>query len=244
MKTAVDDDAHAWNRQRSFRDIGRENHFARGGRFDGKILLLPRQLSVQRGEDRTGLFHLRANCLGTATDLAHSGEKDQDIAGVFGEGFCDRVANQRFQRLLCRSRKVFDFHGMKSRVDLENGRIGQKFRDQFSLERRRHHDQLEVRARGELKSPQIGNGQIAVEMALMEFVENHRMGARKLRIRKKLPHQHSFGQETQARARRGDILETKLIAYFFPELGTELFGHATGGKLGGNSAGFEDDDVS
>jgi hypothetical protein len=58
---------------------------------------------------------------------------------------------------------------------------------------------------------------VAIEVALVKFIEENHGNAAQLRILNELSQENSFGHEADASAIRRDVFETNLVAYFFTE---------------------------
>jgi hypothetical protein len=87
-----------------------------------------------------------------------------------------------------------------------------------------------------LQAPQQGQRQIALQMALMEFVEHHAAHAREVRIAQHAPREHAFGEEAQARARSRHLLEAHLVAHRLAHALAALVRHVAGGQARGQAA--------
>src|SRR2546423_15122210 len=81
-------------------------------------------------------------------------------------------------------------------------------------------------------------------MALVEFVEKNRGNAAQLRVLNQLAEQDSFGDETNAGARGGNVLEPDLVADFIAEPALSFARDARCEKAGGEPARLEDDDLT
>ena len=93
-----------------------------------------------------------------------------------------------------------------------------------------------------MKGP--GEGDVAVEMALVKFIEKDRGDAAQVRILDQLPEQYSFGDEADAGALGGKVFEPDLVADFVAEAHVPLGRDAGGEKAGGETARLENDDLA
>jgi len=89
-----------------------------------------------------------------------------------------------------------------------------------------------------------GQGDVAIEMALVKFVEKNGGDAAQLRILNELPKQNSFGDEADASALGGQVFESDLVADFVAETNVALGGNARGEEASGKTAGLEDHDLA
>ena len=96
---------------------------------------------------------------------------------------------------------------------------------------------------GLLQVQRPGQRDVAVEMALVELVEDQRGDPGQSPVLDHLPQQHAFGDEADAGLRAGDVLETDLVADLAAELGVPLPGDARGQQARGQPARLQDDDL-
>ena len=85
-------------------------------------------------------------------------------------------------------------------------------RDRRRVERRRHDDDPQIGPPRALQAPQQRQREVAFQMPLVEFVEHHAAHALQLRVAQQAAGEHALGQEAQARARTGYLLEAHLVA--------------------------------
>ena len=105
----------------------------------------------------------------------------------------------------------------RSPVDPDNRAAVQIIRDLFGVERRRHHDQDQVRAHGLADLPQQGQRQVAIQVALVKLVEDDGTDIFQKRVGQELPSQNAFGQEAQIGLPRKAAFEANLEADFVSE---------------------------
>src|SRR5712691_10579942 len=91
---------------------------------------------------------------------------------------------------------------------------------------RRHYHQPQLRTRQFLQPTQQSKCEVAIEMALVELVEQNRADAMKLGIAQQTPRENALGHESQACARATDVFKTNLKADGFDEHFHKLAGHA------------------
>jgi len=89
-----------------------------------------------------------------------------------------------------------------------------------------------------------GQRDVAVEMALVEFVEDDDADAAQLGIGEHLPQQNSLGDEANARPRGGDFIEADLVTHFVAEPAVALLGHARGEHARGEPARLQHHDLA
>ena len=216
---AVDHDPHAVDREGSFRDVRGHDHFAfLVGRERG-VLFVRREFAVKRERDEA-LAHPRG---------AERGDRARDL--VFSRHENEHVA----LRLSRRAARVHPRPGprsgnfrrgpVSSRYSIATGcvrplevRIGQGaryFSSLSGLERGGHDDELEIGARRFLQLQRARERDVAVEMALVKFIEKNR---RRLRA---APGPGAAGGEEFPRSQNGcgscaeaTSLEADLVADF------------------------------
>ncbi|KIG12696.1 putative periplasmic protein kinase ArgK [Enhygromyxa salina] len=108
----------------------------------------------------------------------------------------------------------------------------QEFGDGLGVERGRHRQQAQRRAKL-LLAAQQREQQIRVEMTLVELVEDHRVDARELRIITQPPHQHALGHEPQPGLGVAGMIEADPI----PNPSTNRFPEQRRGAQGRQSRG-------
>jgi len=89
-----------------------------------------------------------------------------------------------------------------------------------------------------------GEGYIAVEVALVEFVKEDGGDVFKAGILEQLAEEDAFRYEADAGFVRDDAIEPYLVSDFLAELGLALPGDTRGKHAGGKAAGLEDDDLA
>jgi len=89
-----------------------------------------------------------------------------------------------------------------------------------------------------------GEGNVAVEMPFVKFVEKDRRDAAQFGVLKQLAKENSFRDETNARPFRGYFLEADLVTDLLAEPAFALAGDAAGEKTRGKPARLEDDDFA
>ena len=81
-------------------------------------------------------------------------------------------------------------------------------------------------------------------MALVEFIEKNRRDTAQVRVLNQLAEKNSFGDETDARPRRGDVFEPDLVADLIAEPASAFGRDARCEQSRGETARLEDDDLS
>ncbi len=172
-QAAVDDRAHAGDGERGLGDIGREDHPLARARAQGALLLLQGEPAVQRQDLGVAAGGQRS---GGRADLAHPGQEDQDVAAVrLAQGLAHRVGDLRAQAGVARDAAVAQRHRMRPAAGADHRSAIEEARHRRRIHGRRHHHQREVLAHRAPELGQPGEGEVAVEVALVELVEDHRL---------------------------------------------------------------------
>src|SRR5277367_5016902 len=79
----------------------------------------------------------------------------------------------------------------------------------INIERRGHDDDAQVRP-PVLQALQQGQGEIAVQMAFVELIQNDGSHTSQVWVRNQAPRQHTLSDEPQARARSRDFFKSNL----------------------------------
>jgi hypothetical protein len=80
-------------------------------------------------------------------------------------------------------------------------------------------------------------------VALVELVEDNGVHVTQHRVVEQLAQKHAFGDVSQARLGRGDVLEANLVSHRAAELGASLGGDEPGGEPRSDPAWFKHDNV-
>jgi hypothetical protein len=112
------------------------------------------------------------------------------------------------------------------------------------VERGGHDENLEVRPFLFLQIESASEGDVAVEMALVEFIEDECGDAGKLWVVNDLAEKDAFSNESDAGLRAGDVFETDLVAHFAPEFGFAFEGDASREQASGEPARLQNDNLA
>ena len=112
-----------------------------------------------------------------------------------------------------------------------------------SLQRGRHDDQLQVGPRRLLDAESAGERDGAVQVALVEFVEEDRVDAAQRRVGQHLAQQDAFRDVLDAGARARDVVQPDAVADFLTQRGVTLPGDAGGEHPGRQATWLEHDDA-
>ena len=248
-EAGVDHEADAVDGQRGFRNIGGDDDFPPVVAGDGGVLVVGRQFAVEWEEERALGGGGLAEGFDRALDFIGAGHEDERVAGVvpfargafvgLGGGVPRGVA-VGMQRL----GEVLDLDGKGAAFGADEFAGLQIRLEQARVERGGHRDQQQVGPRGFLELEGLGEGDVAVDVALVEFVEQDCGDAGQVRLRKHLAQKDAFGLELDARGGAADGLEADLVADFAAELDAAFLGDALGQQARGEAAGLEHDGLA
>ena len=112
------------------------------------------------------------------------------------------------------------------------------------VERGRHDDELQIRARGLLEAAQQRQRQVALEVALVELVEHDHAHAGQAGLGDQPAGEQPLGDEAQPRPGPGHLLEADLPADRLAGPLPQLLGHAPRRHAGREPPRLEDDDLA
>ncbi len=246
-QAAVDHDLDSIDRERSFGHVRRDDGPAFLIMGERGVLLRRRQFAVERQDDKS-IAHPRSADGGDGpADLVFSGHEDEHVAfGPRRDAF-EFIRGQIPDRIAVaadRFRQVFDRDRKGAAARSQDGARLQIFLQKARIQRRGHDGEFEIGARRRLELEGAGERDVAVEMALVKFIEENRGDAAQLRILNELAQEDSFGDEANAGAIGGDVFEADLVADFVAEPAVALGGDARGEETGGEAARLQDHDLA
>ena len=196
-ESGVNDHAHARKGHARLGDIGREHDATPIARAQYPRLLLDRQLAVQQQHLGLDLVqHARA-----LFEFVLAGQEAEQVAGVLHQGLLHRAFQLERQRLLRARREMRDRHRITAAGAGQARRV-EEARELLAIERGRHHHKAQVFAQAGLHVDTEREAEVAVQMALMEFVEQNRADAFEHRVILEHAREDAFGDDFNARRRR------------------------------------------
>ena len=201
-EAAVHHDRHAIDGQRGLRHIGRNDYFPRIVTSHGAVLLVRRQLAVQGVANETAQRVRTLDVLDRAADFVGPRHEDQDVAGGLRRDPFAFARGDRPNGIVLEIHgfgQVFDFHRKSAPLGCEHLARREVVFQHRRVECRGHDDDLEIGPGGLLDLEGAGQRDVAVEMALVEFVEHDRADAAQREIERHLPEQDALGHETNTR---------------------------------------------
>ena len=143
-----------------------------------------------------------------------------------------------------RLRQVFDLDWKGATARTQDGARRQIFLQKARIQGRGHDGEFQIGARRRLELERASERDVAVEMALVKFIEENRGDAAQLRILNELSQEDSFGDEADAGAIGRDVFEADLVADFVTEPAVALGGDARGEEASREPARLQDHDLA
>jgi hypothetical protein len=239
------DGAHAGQGEARFGDIGREHDAAPAG-CGCERGALPGQ--CQFAMQRHAFDVARQVCQGRARplDFALARQEDEHVAGVLGECQFHRAANVQRPAaprpgFAWTRGRVRDAHGETASLARDARRI-EPARDTLAGERRRHQHEAQVGPERALHVEGERGPEVAVEMALVELVEEDGAGAGAFGILLQHARQDALGHHFDARRRGHRRFETDAVADGRAHRFAQLRRHESGGCARGDAARLQHQD--
>ena len=226
---AVDHRRHPVDRQRRLRHVRRHDDFPRLIARHRPVLLLRRQLAVQRITHKIPQPPRGLDRLHRAVDLIGPRHEHQHVA-----------PRRRVRHALALRRRhvphrvVFEIHRLRQILDPH--RITPPLRHQHvarreitfqhpRIERRRHHHDLQVGPRRLLDLHRARQRDIPVEVPLVKLVEHDRADPAQRRIERHLPQQNPLRHKPDPRPLAHPRLQPDLVAHHLAQIRADLLRH-------------------
>ncbi len=205
-------------------------------------LRLHRQLAMQRQHLHRRIQYI-LQCAMHPRDLALAGQKHQHIAGMCRQRVLHRAARLRLQRFVAARRKVRDLH-RETATGAAQPRRFQKAGQAFAIQRGRHRHDAQVIAHLRLHIQRQRQTQVAGQMTLVEFVEQQHADAFQHRVVLDQPGQDAFGDDFDAGARGGLVLEADAISHRLANRLAQLARHELRRAAGRHAARLQHHDLA
>jgi hypothetical protein len=216
-QAGVHDRGHALDRHRRFSDVRGQHDLAAGELLQRMVLLLGRQVAVERQDFRVHAGEV----VGGVADLAEAGEEREHVA----VGECERLAHAVRGGA---ARAVQHLDGEAAAGAVHDGGAAEVRGHRPGVDRRRHHDRGQVRPDGLADELHHAEGQVGVEAALVELVEHHSPDVLQERVVVEAPQQDAGGDDEDAGVRPGGAVEPDLVAEHVAEGRAVLVRHPPG----------------
>jgi hypothetical protein len=187
--------------------------------------------------------------LGGAADLAGAREEGEDVAGggpfkvAAGDGG-DGGGDLPFEGLADRGRgAVVEGDGEGAPGGGDDGGVVEEAGDSGGVEGGGHDDEEEVGPDGGADLAEEGEGEVGVEAALVELVEQDGACAFEEGVGEEASGEDALGDDMEAGVAGDAGVEADLVADLASEGPALLVGDAGGGGAGGDAAGLEEDEA-
>ena len=209
---------------------------------EGEVLLVGGEGAEEREHAQVVLIGGGLQQALGAADFLGAGEEGEHVAGLVG-WVCDAALHGVGDLLgeveRTRSGFVADLDRVGAAGSTHDRTTAQERGGGFGLERGGHDHQDQIRADGLLHLAQQGDGQVAVQAAFMELVQQHRAHAGEERVVEQLAGEDAFGDDPQRRVGPKHALEPHLVSDLFAEGPAVFVGDAGGHGAGGDAARLE-----
>ncbi len=224
----IDHHPHAFDGEGRLGDRGREHDLApaRKRRRDRPVLHVGLQRAIERHDVDCPIGDLLAQqSLGTA-DLGGAGKKDQQRARLAAQRARDGIGDLTFDLRARVAPEIARLDRKSATHALDHRRLAEELADPRAVERRRHHQELEILAQSLLRVARERQAEIAVERALVELVEQHGGDAGERGIVEDETREHALGHHLDASCTRDFRAEAHTVADRHPHRLAQGRGHA------------------
>ena len=245
LEAGVDHRLDSFDGERGFGDGGGEHDLAaaRVGLADRLVLVGKGERTIKRAHVSVGGEIDFAEGLHRAADFAFAREEHEQASLHLAEGAGDGFHRVVDQAEAGGALEMGDVYRKHAAGGLDEGRVAEMRTQRFGIERCRHHEDLEVGPETPLHIEGEGKAEVAIEAALMEFVEDDEAGVGKFRVLLQAAGEDAFGDDLDPGAGRDLALESHGVAHRVAHAFTECGGHAPGRGAGSEAARFEHDDL-
>jgi hypothetical protein len=176
-------------------------------------------------------------------DLTGARDKGEDVAvKPLADELADSAEELELKRALVGFFVVGDPHVEALALGADPGGA-EGAGDALTVEGGAHDDKAQIRAGRALEAGEQGKGQVRLEVALVELVEEHRAHAIEARRGKEHAGEGALGDEANPGPWRPHILEADAVAHPLAEGFFQLVGDPTGGEARGEAARLQDEDL-
>ena len=177
-----------------------------------------------------------------AADFAGAGQEHQQRARLGAQRARHRVGDLPLDRRARVAAEIARLDRESAALAFDHRRIAEQLRHPRAVERRRHHQQLQVVAQALLRVARQRQAEIGIERALVEFVEQHGGDAVERRIVEDQPREDAFGDDLDARLARHLRAEAHPQADRLADLLAQRRRHALGRRARGEPARLQHQD--
>ncbi|MNJ33844.1 hypothetical protein D3C77_285340 [compost metagenome] len=241
-QAGIDHHAHAINGQAGLGNVGRQHHLAFTGRrgINGRTLGIELQFAVQGAQQNVlTLTQCLLQRLVHPADFGLTGQKHQQAARLIGDGLQYAIDHPWLDVLARLERPAPAYiDRVHAPFTADHRRLIEQARQAFAFEGCRHQQNLQRR----LITQQLtaieaqGQGQVSVEAAFVEFVENQQPDALQRRIGLQTAGEDAFGDHFNPGFGTDFAVQPNPVADRLPDLLAQLAGQSLGRRAGGKPA--------
>lgn len=240
---AVNDVADAVDGHGGFGDVGGDDDFAERVGLESAILVFGRKVAVERDEGEAFGGASCAQGVDGGVDFAHTRHEHEDVTRLAAihdlfDGVGSLIGGGAFVDLV----EVADFDRITLAFRDQDGAVVQVSCDGFGFQGRGHDGQLKVRAGRLLEILHQRQGNIAEQVALVEFIEEDDADVAERAVILQPTEEDAFGDKTDAGAEAGLIIEADLVSDFLSKRGVAFPSDTGGHGAGGDAAWLEHHD--
>ena len=240
----VDDGGDAFHGERGLGDVRREDDAPPRAGPEGPLLYVERLVAVQGEHVEVVRGGERADRLGGPANLRRAGEEDEHVPGIIEDAAerprdapRDVPIGARLVVVLDGDREGAPFSGQDDGVAERPG-------ERVRVECRGHDGQAKVGAHGVLELAHHGEGDVALEMALVELVEHNDADALEKGIGGEESTEDAFGDEPEAGVWATAFVEPHAVADLVANHAATLAGDERRGRPCRDPPRLEDEDVA
>ena len=240
-EAGVHDRADAGQRQRGLGDVGGDDHLAARAGSHRAVLLLGREVAMEGQQVGAPALRGVGEQAERARDLEGARHEDEDVAlGLLAQQAPDllRGAVPRASPGIARLGRVLEVDGEGPAVGGERLRTLQPGAERLGVEGGGHRHEQEVGAARLLEPPGEREGDVGVQVALMELVEDDRADAGQAGIGRHLPQEEGLGDELDAGGGGLGAVEADLVPHLVAQPPAALLGDARRQEPRGDAAGL------
>ena len=239
---AVDDDPHTVDGQAGFRDAGRQYDLARArprwpdcGPLCG---------GIKRSVEEMHVIGAAVDPLRRAFNLSHARQEGEQVAFRFlADGAADGGGHLILDPSFHMAADMTQFERLDAALALDHRCVAQQGGEARAVEGCGHGHDAQVRAQRLLRVERQREAEIAVQTALMHFVEQHRRHARQFGVVLNPADENALCQHQQTGTRRHFAVHPRGIADRAARLFAQHFGDPFGSGAGGETAGGKQQDL-
>ena len=248
-QAGVHDMTDAVNGHAGLGDVGGDDDLARVAGLKGAVLVVRRQVAMQREEQAPFGEPRATQGVDGRVDLAHAWHEHEDISRIaIADDALDGLGRPLRRGPLITVFRPVDRDG--ERASFGNEDRGRAFwilreitRDRLRFERRGHHHNFQVWTRRLLEALHQCECDVAEQVSLVKLVEHHDAYVAQFMVVLQPAQEDALRDEAEARGFRQMLLEPHLVTHFTAEPAAAFPRHPRRHGARGDPAGLQDHDA-